>query len=286
MKATLLLLFPFLFIKGLNAQLEGVVIDSSTKKPIAFVNIWKKGGRVGATSNNHGVFMLENVEEKPVVFSTLGYKTKIIPYGTIGDTVAMVSEVMKLPGVVLNASKKRKKKIRVSKIKKSRIGHYLPGFSDQYLRKYSRYFTYEERFENTPFIDAVEIATRTDRDMPFRIKFQDRNDDGTPGYFLHNKDIIVMAKNGNKVIRIQLSDLNLAFPKNGLFVTVEWLHIESNLEAFKSFGPYIGFTQESTDENSWEHKNSEWSTVKPYVGVRKDFKNKYKRLAMGLKLSN
>ncbi|HYI78139.1 MAG TPA: carboxypeptidase-like regulatory domain-containing protein, partial [Chryseolinea sp.] len=59
-----------------QALLEGKVVDSSTKKPLAFVNVYINNTTIGTTSNLAGEFTLPiPLGESDVIFSFVGYQS-------------------------------------------------------------------------------------------------------------------------------------------------------------------------------------------------------------------
>jgi hypothetical protein len=63
MKRTLLficLVFPVC----LYGQVSGVVIDSETKKPVPFANIWVEKMDIGTTTNENGLFQFTDTKHR------------------------------------------------------------------------------------------------------------------------------------------------------------------------------------------------------------------------------
>ena len=113
MRKILLILFCSVFIPGLNilAQpLEGRIVDSQNRRPLAFVNIVYKSGGQGTVSNIDGEFSIASVDEIEFLkFSYLGYHTKFFGKEDIrpGKTLQVrleqkaydIEEVRILPGI-------------------------------------------------------------------------------------------------------------------------------------------------------------------------------------------
>lgn len=66
----------FLFIK-VNAQFIGTVLDSKTKEPMAFVDVYFPQLKTGTTTDEKGKFTVSHFQQKKlrIVISYLGYKT-------------------------------------------------------------------------------------------------------------------------------------------------------------------------------------------------------------------
>ncbi|NJB71637.1 hypothetical protein GGR42_002099 [Saonia flava] len=111
------------------------------------------------------------------------------------------------------------------------------------------------------------------------------NKEGEPEEYLYDKNIIITADKGKKIVDVNLSHLNLTIPKNGFFVAVEWLLTKTNADTFDSFQPNIGFTHEESNANSWFYRFGVWKKVKSYNGEVYST-NTYKQLAVELKITN
>ncbi len=101
-------------------------------------------------------------------------------------------------------------------------------------------------------------------------------------------------------MEIDLSDLNIYFPDDGLFVSYEWLIIEENEfnisiptqdsnERIKKtlYEPKVGLLPVSKNTNSWLYKNGKWEKVDKFKGNSpKPYLDNYGILAIELTLTN
>lgn len=99
---------------------------------------------------------------------------------------------------------------------------------------------------------------------------------------------------------MNISNLNIEFPKEGFFIAIEWLIIESNKHEYSykmqgsekkitgiSYEPAIGIIPAETDENSWILKKGKWRKMhKNNSAFSKRYKDKYNLLAIELTLTN
>lgn len=107
----LILLIIFIAIafsaKAQSYQINGKVIDSKSKEPLAFVNITINDGQYGGTTDIDGVFRLQSKQQIHLLnFSYIGYESKYLPiYNTKSIIVELESksveleEVLILPGI-------------------------------------------------------------------------------------------------------------------------------------------------------------------------------------------
>ena len=266
-------------------QVKRVIVDIDTKERIPFVNIWVENEDTGTISNEDGFFVLQNVDgNKTIVFSATGYITKKIDFKLVGDIVELTPHVIELNEVIVSDSKQHKKKKIIDKLQKSKIRQYLPGFGKPYI--FAKYFDFTEEYAKTPFLKEIRIATETEiKESNFIVRLYKINEEGEPEGYLYDKNIIVVTKQGKKIMNINISHLNLEFPKSGFFVAVEWILTKPNSDIFDSFHPYIGFTHQESNENSWFYRFGVWKKVRAYSGEVFP-KTTYKQLAVELILTN
>ncbi|NHN25597.1 carboxypeptidase-like regulatory domain-containing protein [Flavobacterium jejuense] len=217
----LLTLFLLLITFFLSAQVKGIVKDSLTGKPISFVNIWVENENIGTTSEIDGTFLLDIKEEKNIIFSAIGFKTKNVKSTAI-ENVQLVGKVYDLNEVVLTSSKKTKQ---------IKIGNYdASGF--RYRLDFNSNAVFFEATEDVlkhPYLKEIKFHTISDIDKAIiRIRILESNVDKTPGDDIINEEIIVEVKKGSKANKKDFTDLNIKIPENGFYIVFEKLLIEEN----------------------------------------------------------
>ena len=290
--------FMFLFITGISfSQLKSVIIDSETKESIPFVNIWINNENIGTSSNEKGEFQLKIKAPKIIVLSAIGYKTKKISSDSIKRNIELTPQLTKLDEVIIT-SKKKNKKLTIGKFRRSKINFYFSCGKVPWIT--ARYFPYKEKYDNTPFLSKIRILTNSQvKDAKFNIRLYDVNEKGEPEGYIYNENILAFAKRGKKVTEINVSDLNIKFPKKGFFIAIEWLIIDSNKHTYKysyknskkkhiatSYEPNIGTLPSDTDKNSWIFSQGKWKKTWRNKGAIKKYKDKYNLIAIELSLTN
>ncbi|MCH5175033.1 MAG: carboxypeptidase-like regulatory domain-containing protein [Prevotellaceae bacterium] len=107
---TLLLLF--FVASSLHAQVTGKVIDSKTREPLDYVNVFYEGKNTGEQTDENGRFVIkEDSTWKELTISSMGYQTqkiKLKDFGRNKDiTVRLVPDAKTLSGVTVSAKKAR-----------------------------------------------------------------------------------------------------------------------------------------------------------------------------------
>lgn len=203
------------------AQVKGKVVDENNQ-PIPYVNISVERENIGTTSEEDGTFSLNIKQEKNLIFSALGYEKKTILSSevskvTLKATVYALNEV-----VVLN--KKETKTLEI-------------GLSDRSIHQAfengpridAKFFPYQASYKKLRYLKKISIFTENALETAtVKIHFYAVDAEGLPGEELLSKPYLAQVKKGSKRTMFDISDLNLSFPKEGLFVSVERLLIEKN----------------------------------------------------------
>lgn len=214
------------------SQIRGVVKDSISGEPISYVNIWVENETIGTTSEADGSFFLEASKQKNIVFSVLGYEKKTIKGAAISivNLKPMAYELNEI--IVLN--KKQSKQVEIGNIKNAIFQSFDNGPKVE-----AKFFPYQASYSKTKFIKEVTIFTDSRIDnASIKLHFYSVNEDGSPGEELLNKEYVVNLKKGVLRHKFDVSQFDLVFPENGLFVAYEKLLIESNKTGTK-YQPYV-----------------------------------------------
>ena len=215
----LLLLFSFY----VSAQTKGIVIDSISKKPISFVNIWVENENIGTTTEENGTFVINAAESnKKLIFSALGFEKKTVKAANANE-VQLNPIAYQLEEVVLSRRKQTKE------LEIGRIPDAIFEAFDNGPRIDVKYFPYSTNYSRIKYIKKVILLTDNRiESATIKIHFYSVDANGFPGEELLKKDLVVSVQKGVLKTRFDVSDFNLKIPKNGLFVGVEKLLIEKN----------------------------------------------------------
>jgi len=296
-----ILIFSLILLNSnlLFSQIKAKIIDFETKENLPFVNIWVENENIGTTSTHSGEFELDVVNvNKTVVFSSIGYETKRIQADSIHNIVELIPQITELNEVFIH-SKTQTKEFVIGRFDKSKINFYFGSGSKPWI--VARYFEYREDYSQTLFIKSIKVLTKSDvKDSKFNVRLYSVGEHGEPEHYLYDENIIGIAKKGKHVTEVDLSDLNISFPKKGFFIAIEWLIIEPNKFEFSytmenskekfsgiSYEPGIGTVPEDTDENSWLFSQGKWKKVFQNKETSNEkYSGKFNLLAIELTLSN
>jgi hypothetical protein len=161
----------------------------------------------------------------------------------------------------------------------------------------AKFFSYTDSYAKTPFLAGLEVITSNKLDSAqFNIRLYSVNENGEPDQPLYTDNIIGIATKGVNLTTVDLSDRNIIFPPNGLFVVFEFLIISSNRYEFTltqppgkkvvAYMPAFG-TIPQAENGSWIYSAGKWSKTKPNKGVmQEDYEGKFSDMAIRIMLTD
>jgi hypothetical protein len=226
MKIRLLLLLLPLLSFSQSVQ----ILDSQSREPIPFVNIWIKGSQSGTTSSENGKFELALKPGDTLVMSAIGYERLEVPFRSFESTVSMDRSVEQLDAVVVERPKFEKEQT-FGKIRLSRYNLSFGCFGNPWM--IGSNLPFKPEYKETPYLKTVVIATSSDvENAKFAVRFFESSDSLFQNP-LQDQPIYVKAEKGNHKTKVDLSELRLRFPEEGLVIVLEFLIIPSNKYEFR-----------------------------------------------------
>lgn len=238
----LFLLFP-LFVLSQEQTAKGLILDKETNEPIPYVNILILESEIGTSSVEDGSYSLTIQDDnlnKVVKLSALGYKSSKIPVALFLNAGEVFLEplVEQLDEVIVY-KKFEEEFLEINPIKKKEVVGGLGGMKE-HPHIYALHLPYDTLYSNTEYISKVKIFLNKtsllggSKSMAskFRLRIFTIGTDSLPESDLISKNIIVETSKKQREIEIDLSEFNLVFPEQGIFVGVEWLHIPANAYKF------------------------------------------------------
>ncbi len=217
MKKFILLL---LFTISASAQIKGVVRDSITKEPIAYVNIFTEEKGVFNTEAN-GIFNINKKLDTKITFQMLGYKSKTILAKNDLEVLLQpnITEIQE----VLIESRKNKLLKEIDLYESNGFRFHNGNHGCAILLKNDATNT------ACKFINKIKFHTQSEihgAKLRFVILGCGESNNPIDSEVFH--DTIISVKKGNNGNEIDLSNLNISIPENGIFICFENLYIEEN----------------------------------------------------------
>ena len=239
-----IILFLCLTNASYAQTIKGIITDSIDKTPLEYCNIALLNTNKGVYSAADGNFEIDisNHLQDTLKVSSIGYISKFIPlskYKNLGEislNIQLTENTEALNEVLIITEKtKYVKKISLGEEKEgnvsrsSLIGYetcvFIKNPENEYGKLKRVYIKLKKRE------DAEFTAT-------FNIKFYDFDfKNNIPGKELYDKNIIVKAKNKFYTLWIDVEDLGIMMPKEGICVGVEFMDPANETKKYTTIGP-------------------------------------------------
>lgn len=217
------LILLFLFTISASAQIKGVVKDSITKQPIAYVSVWVENKNIGTTSEENGSFELNVSENESIIFSVFGYENKTISVKNISE-ILLIPKINEIEEVVITSSLKTKQ-TEIGDVKKQ---FYLPE-PQNIPWLFARKFNLDKSNPDLKYLKELIYFTNSEVEKGiFRARVFEVNEEGLPGDDLISEEIIVNVKKGKHKTIVDISKHNIQIPEKGIIVCFESLIVDQN----------------------------------------------------------
>ena len=224
----LLALF-LLFSVAVSGQIKVFLKDRDTDQPIPYANLWRDN-QIVASSDSLGYFYVKEGNPRTLYkISALGYETlDPIPIPETA-TILMAKNVIQLGNVTLKRARNNKK-FKIGKLKNGDVG--IVCTREALVPMVAKYFPNDGK--QPLYLDRLKIkALSSEKNRIVAIAFYSAGENGKPDEPIYTQNIICRFKKGHHVAEVDLKDLAVPFPENGIFVMVNFLQLEQN----KQFGP-------------------------------------------------
>ncbi|SFO03224.1 CarboxypepD_reg-like domain-containing protein [Bizionia echini] len=225
--------FILFFTNILNAQVNGVVLDSVSKEPIVYANVILKSEQIGVATNFKGAFLINNknsLNSDTLMASYVGYKTqkKVINH-TKKDSIYtffLKEDLQLLNEVLIKSSKKLSKGTYKIKSKgKKLIGHNIK-YNEEVIKLVNNDKNTSGKLLNVTFyFRNYESDYGQKLPVHYRLNFYyvDSISKKPKDLVLLESDIIIKPEDKNKKhpFEVDLKNYNIKFPKEGLYIGLQ-----------------------------------------------------------------
>lgn len=278
------------------SQIRGVVYDIIDKKPIEYINIWKKNRKIGGTTNSKGEFYIDNIKESDtIVLSCLGYKEKIVLVKK-NDTLYLSPHDYELDEVVIKTPKNTRFNT-IKNYKKLRKIKNLFFIGKEYQYKLALFIPNSEKTNETSFLKKLVFVSNNslDRNVKMRISIVFPKEDGSPSDFFHINELVNISSGINEN-EFSFDKEKIIIPKEGFFIVFERFfneenklynkHYETNKKLIEySYQPSLGVVKANSNDNVWWGYGGKWIKA-PENGYSKSYSLKFSEPATKLIFSN
>jgi hypothetical protein len=200
--------------------LQFTILDSTTHSPIPYVIILSEKSIFYTDSLGKLRLKEESIKGKNIEIHCLGYESKLLTYEIDLNEKIFLKPKINLLSELAVSSKARK--IKIGDIKNNES-----GTTDRHGDLTAMFFNKPN--ENTFFIDKLFIpycikgkSVKT----KLRIHILSVGEDKAPDKELLNQNIILTPLKKKGILEVNIESSNIVFPKEGIFVGIEWLYPE------------------------------------------------------------
>jgi len=272
MKKLLTSFLALTFSFGIFAQNVSGYIKSESGEGVPFVSIYLKEKNIGIVSNIDGHYILPSTilseTTDTLIFSSIGFETQKIsvPLFKQKTSAGQTNIVLKTNSILLT-----KVVIRAKNHKPKDYGlfHLRPAPARyHYMFPSSRVMVFVENTDDTDkIIQTINIrmscrdtrrSKHTNKDRKLRVFFYQKTESGFQNIKVADEDILITDFSQIR-IRHDVSKYRIPFPKEGIFVGVEWLG-ETNVIQERSRGREFGLsvTDKAKKPHSWVFIDEKW----------------------------
>jgi hypothetical protein len=228
MKKIVILIINLTFLKlcfGQGAVLKGEIKDFKTGEYLPYATIEIFNLKTGTITDKDGKFNFNitpiNLNHDTICFSYVGYETKkmsiddfIQSSGIIelNDKPVVLGEITVIP---------KKYSIIIAGIKNKEP--LSPQYANLFGANKGNFI--ENKQKKKGWIKSVSYYIHSDGypTTPFRVRVYDIDENKKPGKDILNKNVVVSASNPGW-FTVELSEYNIPFPSEGVFVMMEWIN--------------------------------------------------------------
>lgn len=266
-------ILPFYFALC-SAQISGVILDKSSRKPVPYVNIWIEGEQIGVSSEENGTFLINvkaaDYAKKYLSISSVGY-LKGRSLITNAQMIVELTPTNQLLNEVFLFSAKNTLRKKIGLLNRNQIGRWWGTVSPVII---ARFYPYDEIFKTLPFLREVILVTDSKiNTAQFRLRLFEVSDSGGPGNDLV-EPLFGYAKKGRNYVTMDVTDRNFKVPENGFFVAFEWLILDRNKSYIKTwkghtdkkikligYEPSVGSNLPGKNSKNWVYESGTWKNT-------------------------
>jgi hypothetical protein len=217
--------------KILSQTISGRVLDAKTLSTAPYSTLEIKGKGIGWVTDSIGNFILEIPkdiisENDTLLIRSLGFSsTEVLLKSVLNNTsieIKLRPSIFQLDTIIIKP--KANSFIKGVTVEKAKANS---GSSE--WGQVAVYMDNEDEVKGIIQNVSFFISSRGKPKAPFRIRFYERQDDGSPGRDLIQENIIATPQKGNMWFKVDVSKYKIIVPKEGYFVAMEWIFTDKRI---------------------------------------------------------
>jgi hypothetical protein len=223
----IIFIIPIIFaVSFITAQeITGFVFNKESSKPVKYANVKIKNSNRGTYVNGKGQFRLKAEQNDTLLISCIGFNNQFFPVSLFnsGDTLYLNPRSYIIPEVMVS-NKSKTREIGYLK-EKTKLYHVFPAF--EWGTEFVCYIS-NNISKNCRILSVFFKAQKGKAESVIRLHIYKPLSSGKPGEELLQEDILVTSSEISKgKLEINLTNHNIIFPENGVFVGLELIGYEN-----------------------------------------------------------
>lgn len=205
--------------------LKGKIMDINNL-PISMAHVHWQNQKQGTVSDADGNYLLAKTGADSLIISAIGYKTLVIANNKIANRIFLKEEIYLLKEIAVVPGEYRE--VELGFLQEDLFKDSLVNFKNNYSLEHFENVTFiKNPSQNIGQLQSVNfyIGAIGKYQTPFRIHIYSVDSiTGNPDKELLTKELIVQSDVKDDWFKVSLKDLNIEFPSEGCFVSMEWFH--------------------------------------------------------------
>ena len=252
-------------------KIQGYILDKVTLEPLPYASIGAIHHQYGCYTDTTGLFTLfYSNENDSVKVSYLGYNSLNSTIKDLKKLTNIFLEVdpMQLNEVVVIPKKTKKKEMEIGFFKRNIVMLRCPSYA---VNTFATLIPFPIKGSHVVIKSIKFVYSASTKNYPIRIRILKANENGEPVEDLVNENIIFNNFKPSRalistVANIDVSKYNIAMPKTGVFIGIEWLSEGKPLNyntRIANDGPYINCVKTDVSSNqTWvNYNNLQWKRL-------------------------
>jgi hypothetical protein len=266
MKYLLSILF-LIFSLCVKSQNSFSLKNIETNEPIQYANIWL-ANKILTSTDSLGNFVIRNSNIlSEIKVTAVGFKTLNNLSLIDKSTLFMEQEIYELNEVVL-VDRLKNKTSKIGNIKNGNVS--VCAEMSHNISEVGVFF--ENNLALNLYLQKIKFKSLClNKDAIISVNIYSVGSNGEPKDIVNKENIICKLRKGHNTNEIDLTELEMIFPKEGLFIVFNYLFLEQNKrfsdENTKNWYVYEpSLDAEKTNEfsNTWYNINNEWKKAESY----------------------
>lgn len=249
-------------------QISWVVVNAETLEPIPYVNIQVENVKEGFSTDLNGRFKINEVMGDNIVFSAIGFETYKEELKWISDTVFL--DPIAYPLEEVEILSEDDKELEIGDIDGPKLSYsYNNCLGSDIIANYFPFYT---QYVKTPYLKEITFwfDDQKAKDPIVNIRVYSSDKVGYPSKPLIDKNLIIEVSKHRKKHTLDLQNHYIKFPKDGLFIAIEWLALDQNLFSTRSdlygenscYSPKVYGHTKDVGRKVFVYRLGEWLEVK------------------------